>query len=97
MTPREKLEKVIDEKAFEWVKKDDGSLGHCPECFKAGANLLKEDVLELCEALKRAINWAEVDADMKYGTEWEDLKFAREALSNFYKKLEIKEVEYEDD
>lgn len=30
------MNKKRDELALEWVQKDDGSLGHCAECFKAG-------------------------------------------------------------
>lgn len=34
----ESLDEKRDELAFQWVKKDDGSLGHCPDCYKSGFN-----------------------------------------------------------
>ena len=32
----DELKRIRESASLEWVKKDDGSLGHCPDCFKAG-------------------------------------------------------------
>ena len=34
---REKIKAKIERDAYSWVKKEDGSLGHCPECYSEGA------------------------------------------------------------
>lgn len=46
MTKPTPIEEWIAEKSLEWVAKDDGSLGHCPECYQEGAKNVAHYILE---------------------------------------------------
>lgn len=47
-----KFEKRTKQDAFSWGEQDDGSLGHCPECFLYGAQSVYPILQELVEALE---------------------------------------------
>jgi hypothetical protein len=96
----DKMRLKMEEMAMEWVKKDDGSLGHCPDCFKSGFHaahdLLSVELEKLTTeknilVLEKSYHWE--GASMHFEGEIVRLKELAQEL-NIYAKHDIVECDH---